>query len=331
MKVELVSSISTALWADLLNRCPRKSPFQREGWARALAASVRGFDCLWLVATDSGGSYLGGIPLIRERKYLFRRYLSMPYGTCGGPVLAEEDEGLMADLVGALARLLAESKTHSFFCALPPFSKPWPDHISSMLGKITAIESSTHVLRLTDDFDSIWMGYQKRNRNIIRKAVKSGAVARVVSGVKPAETLYRLYRDLARNWHGHVPHPLSLVEACVTYPGRPFAQIWQAVIEDEVHGSLLAIYDDQEVFPWLMGSTPYSRTLGVNNFLVSEMIRDACNRGLARVNLGGSMGDPGIEHFKRALGAEKTPVTHYVWDSRFAAVARRARGFIRRG
>jgi hypothetical protein len=237
----------------------------------------------------------------------------------------------MAELVRALARLLSDSKSHSFSCAIPPRCRPWPDEIRSLLGQTTAIENSTHVLELADGFDSIWMGYQKRNRNIIRKAIKAGTVARVASGPKPAGTLYGLYRGLARRWRGHSAHPYRLIEACATYSGRPFAQIWQAVIDGDVHGSLLAIYDDEEVFPWLMGSTPRSRTLGVNNFLVSELIRDACNRGLARVNLGGSMGNPGIEHFKRALGATKVPAIHYIWDSRFAAMARSVKSLVRGG
>jgi hypothetical protein len=255
----------------------------------------------------------------------------MPFGTYGGMVLAEDDEGLMAELIGALARTLSESNSHSFSCALPPRCKPWSDHLRSLLGQTTVNETSTHVLELAEGFDSIWMGYQKRNRNIIRKAVKAGTTARVISGSKPAGTLHGLYRRLAQRWRGHSPHPYRLIEACATYSGRPFAQIWQAVIDDEVHASLLAIYDDEEVFPWLMGSTPQSKALGVNNFLVSELIRDACNRGLVCVNLGGSMGNPGIEHFKRALGAVKIPVTHYVWDSRLAAFARRAKNLARGG
>jgi CelD/BcsL family acetyltransferase involved in cellulose biosynthesis len=330
LKVELVSGIESSRWAELLSSCPYASPFQHEGWAQVLAASIQNFDCFWLIAADSSGTYLGGMPLIRERKFFFRRYLSMPYGTYGGFVLAEEDELLAAELMRALARLLSDSKSHSFSCALSPRSKTWSENIRSLLGSTTAAENSTHVLELAEGFDSIWMAYQKRNRNIIRKAVKAGTTARVVSGPEPARTLYELYRGLARSWHGHYLYPYPLIEACTTYPGRPFAQIWQAVIDDHVHGSLLAIYDDEEVFPWLMGSTPYSRTLGVNNFLLSELIRDACNRGLARVNLGGSMGNPGIEHFKRALGATKVPVTHYVWDGRLAAMARRVKGLLRR-
>jgi hypothetical protein len=329
LKVELVKSIDVARWTELLSRCPYSSPFHHEGWARVLATSIQNLDCFWLVAADSSGAYAGGMPLIRERRFVFQRYLSMPFGTYGGLILADENEALMAELVRALSRTLSESKAQSFFCALPPRCKPWPDGIRSLLGRSSVVESSTHVLDLEGGFDRLWMGYQKRNRNIIRKAIKAGTTVRVVSGPKPAGTLYKLYRGLARGWSGHAPYPYRLIEACATYSGRPFAQIWQAIIDEVVHCSLLAIYDDHEVFPWVMGSTRYSRTLGVNNFLVSELIRDACNRGLARANLGGSMGNPGIEHFKKALGGVKTPLVHYVCDSRFAAIARRVKNLAR--
>jgi CelD/BcsL family acetyltransferase involved in cellulose biosynthesis len=329
LKVELVSIIDTSRWAELLTRCAYASPFHHEGWAHVIATSMNNLDCFWLLAIDSDGTYLGGIPLIREQRYFFKRYLSMPFGTYGGLVLAQGEEALGGDLIRALARLLADSGAHSFFCALAPRSRPWPEDVKSTLEKTVVLEASTHVLELDGDFDAIWKGFQKRNRSVIRKAFEAGAVARVVSGIKPAETLHSLYRKQARGWRGHSSYPYRLVEACSTYSGRPFAQIWQALIDDEIHSSLLSLYDGHEVFPWLMGSTPESRRTGINNFLLSELIRDACSKRVDRVNLGGSMGDPGIEHFKRAFGAVKTPTVQYIWDSRFAALARRAVRLVR--
>ena len=294
-----------------------------------IATSMHNVDCFWLLATDSDGAYLGALPLIREQWCFLKRYLSMPFGTYGGLVLAQGEEALGGDLVRALAGLLADSGAHSFFCALAPRGRPWSEDLTSTLGRTATLETSTHVLELNGDFDAVWKGFQKRNRAVIRKAFEAGAVARVVSGAKPARTLYSLYRRQARGWRGHSTYPYRLIEACSTYSGRQFAQIWQALINDEIHSSLLAVYDDHEVFPWLMGSTPQSRRTGINNFLLSELIRDACSRRVDRVNLGGSMGDPGIEHFKRAFGAVKTPAMQYVWDSRSAALARRAMRFVR--
>jgi hypothetical protein len=189
---------------------------------------------------------------------------------------------------------------------------------------------STHILKLDGDFESIWKGYQKKNRAVIRNAMRAGTDVSVVSGPKAATTLHGLYARQAQAWGDHKPYKYRLIEGCATYEGRAFAQLWQAVIDGVVHSSLLAFYDDREVFPWLMGSTPECRKLGVNNYLISEIIRDACNRGLERVNLGGSMGNPGIEHFKRALGGVETPVYHYIWDGRFFSLARRIKNSLRR-
>ncbi len=330
MKIELLRSIDASRWGRLLGRCPYRSPFFHEGWTRVLATSDTSFDAFWLVAVDKSGEYAGGMPLINQLNFPFRRFLSLPYGTYGGPIVAEGDGAVETGLLRAMAEVLRRHKSNSFFCAIPPDRVHWPEERRTILGRSRVLEESTHVLELNGDFDTIWKGYQKRTRNIIRKAIKAGTDVRVVSGPKPANTLHTLYARQARGWRGHKPYKYRLIEGCATYEGRAFAQLWQAVIDEQVHSSLLAFYDDREVFPWLMGSTPESRKLGINNHLVSELIRDACNRGLERVNLGGSMGDPGIEHFKRSLGGVKVPIYHYIWDSRLIALARRARNAIRR-
>lgn len=329
MKVELVRSIDESRWARLLASCKHRSPFHHEGWARVLATSDSALDAFWLVATAPDGSYLGGLPLIRQRKLALVRFLSMPYGTYGGLVAVGDDEGVEIELLKGLKREFEKSKSLSFTCAPAPEDTPWSDELLHVLGTPKILEMSTHVLSLQGGFERIWSGYQKRNRNIIRKAIKAGTAVSVVSGPKAATTLHGLYTQQARHWAGHKPYKYRLIEGCATYEGRAFAQLWQAVIDGVVHSSLLAFYDDREVFPWLMGSTPECRKLGVNNYLVSEIIRDACNRGLERVNLGGSMDDPGIEHFKRALGADKKPVYHYIWDGRAFALARRVKRALR--
>lgn len=330
MKTELVHSIDASRWAELLERYPHRSPFHHEGWARVLATSDTALDVFWLLAVDSDGRYLGGVPLIRQRKFSLIRFLSMPYGTYGGLVSAECDQEVEVELLRSLKGVLAKSRSLSFACALPPDCGPWPDRLRLVLGVPTVLEMSTHILELNGDFVRIWEGYQKRNRAIIRKAIAAGAGVSVVSGPKAATTLHGLYTRQAGGWSDHRPYKYRLIEGCATYEGRAFSQIWQASIDGRVLSSLLAFYNDREVFPWLMGSTPECRNLGINNYLVSEIIRDACNRGLARVNLGGSMGNPGIEHFKRALGGIKTPTYHYIWDGRLFSMARRARNALRR-
>jgi len=269
--------------------------------------------------------------MIRQRKLSLSRFLSMPFGTYGGPISAGADERVDAELLRALRSVLAERRSLSFACALPPDRGPLPEALASILGQPKVLGMSTHILELDGDFERVWKRYQKRNRAVIRKAIAAGTDVRVVSGPKAATTLHGLYARQARGWRGHRPYKYRLIEGCATYEGRPFTQLWQAVIGNHVMSSLLAFYDDREVFPWLMGSTPECRKLGVNNYLVSEMIRDACNRGFSRVNLGGSMGNPGIEHFKRALGAVKAPTYQYIWDGRLFSIARRARDFLRRG
>jgi hypothetical protein len=330
LKVEIVRSIDESRWARLLARCGHRSPFHQEGWARVLATSDAALDAFWLLATDQDGSYLGGMPLIRQRKLSMIRFLSMPYGTYGGLVAVGDDEAVEIELLKGLRRHFEHSRSLSFTCAPPPEDTPWSDELSRVLGTPKVLEMSTHILGIEGGFDKIWAGYQKRNRNIIRKAIKAGTDVSVVSGPKAATMLHGLYASQAKSWGDHKPYKYRLIEGCATYEGRQFAQLWQAVIDGVVHSSLLAFYDDREVFPWLMGSTSECRKLGVNNYLVSEIIRDACNRGLERVNLGGSMGNPGIEHFKRALGAVKTPVHHYIWDGRFFALARRVKRLLRR-
>ena len=256
MKIELVRSIDESRWAKLLGSCRHRSPFHHEGWARVLATSDTALDAFWLLATASDGAYLGGLPLIRQRKLSMIRFLSMPYGTYGGLVSVNDDEAVEIELLKGLKKIFAESRSLSFTCAPPPGDTPWSEELSSVLGEPKVLEMSTHMLKLDGGFEGIWDGYQKRNRNIIRKAMKAGTDVSVVSGPKAATTLHGLYAKQAREWETHKPYKYRLIEGCATYEGRAFTQLWQAVIDGVVHSSLLSFYDDREVFPWLMGSTP---------------------------------------------------------------------------
>ncbi len=296
-------------WEDLCRRDPHATLFLHPRWMEAITAAYPRYRPLWLVAGDEGRT-LGILPLVRYRRLGLDQYLSMPFGTHGGPVLDPEAGRLtVSALAKGWRRLTRGGRVLRF--ELTVFDPP-PEMraaLAAPLGRDFQ-EFRTHIIDLSLGFDVLWSRrYHKNTRNCVRVAEKAGVTVAVERGPEAVEVLCRLHADQAAHWEGIQPHPREAVARVVEVMGDD-ARIYVARDRDgaPLTAALNLEHADREVHPWMSGSAPESRPVRAYHLLMSTAIREACERGRATWNFGGSGGNEKIEFFKSTFGAEAVPV-----------------------
>jgi CelD/BcsL family acetyltransferase involved in cellulose biosynthesis len=106
----------------------------------------------------------------------------------------------------------------------------------------------------------------------------------------------------------------EFIRDCVQYPN---GRLYLARKKDRTVGTVLGFASRSELFLWQGSRAREEYPIGTENLLIARMIEDACAEGIRTVDLGASLGDPGIEKFKESFGAEKTEYTILKWTHPF--------------
>ena len=100
-----------------------------------------------------------------------------------------------------------------------------------------------------------------------------------------------------RKGHQEVFHMLTQARA---------AEIFQAVLDQEVVSSILVLLCSQGAYYHTAGTSPRGMALGASHFLINEIARELSERSLQKFNLGG-VDDPdgGLARFKSGFGSTR--------------------------
>jgi CelD/BcsL family acetyltransferase involved in cellulose biosynthesis len=322
LRVQLVDRAPES-WGALWEADPRATFFQHPRWMEAVTRGYPADRPLWLTA-EEGGRAVGIVPLVRRRKWGLDQYLSMSFGTHGGPLVAAPDPGpVIAALAGGFRRLcVAPRVVRSEMTVLDP-----PVAVRAALAGSLGDwfqDFRTHLVDLTVGFDELWNHrYAKNTRNCVRMAERAGVAVGVERGGEAVEILCRFHAAQAEAWEGIQPHPREAVAGIVGALGSD-ARIYVARTEggDPLAAVLNLEHGGREVHCWMSGSSPEARPLRAFHLLLSTAIREAAGRGFSSWDFGASGGNPKIEFFKASFGARPVPVLRC---SRIAGWFRRLR------
>lgn len=277
------------VWTSFVDGHPDSTAYHLWQWRNVFERAF-GRDCDYLVARRSG--YVTGVlPLVHFQSGLFGRFsVSLPFVNYGG-VLANDTTSARALLEHA-TRLAAGRRSshvelrHRVRC----FSDlPARHHKVTML------------LTLAGDRTTMWERLDRKVRNQIRKAEKSGLAA-VVGG---KELLGEFYEIFARNMRdlGTPVYPRQFFEAVLDeFPQQTSVIVVRHGIKAVAAGISFAYRNVLEV-PWASSLGRY-RALCPNNLLYWTFIEHAIVRGLSMLDFGRSTPGEGTFHFKRQWGAE---------------------------
>jgi serine/alanine adding enzyme len=282
-------------WDAYVLRCPQASQYHQHRWRRVFERAM-GHECAYLSA-HRDEAIVGVLPIVKFQSWLFGRLLiSLPFVNYGG-VLAEA-EGVAEALVTAAGDL---GRTW------------WAKHVElrHVARRFTDLPFRQHKVAMTlavpdgATSESLWNGLDRKVRNQVRKAEKSGLVA--VSGGR--ELLDDFYRVFAQNMRdlGTPVYSAELFEA-VLRECKEDARVFVVRLQQvPVAAGITLGFRDVLENPWA-SSLREHRDKCPNMLLYWAMLQHAASTGHRVFDFGRSTPDEGTYHFKKQWGAREVPL-----------------------
>lgn len=264
----------------------------------------------YYLLAESGGEVKGILPLFLCKSFLFGDFLiSVPYAVYGGICASDEEaETALFEAAGKISQ-----KENVNYMEL---RNSFPGN----LGLPTKNLYAYFRLELSDDPEVIWTGMRKRNRNILRKGIKSGLEIRHAGiGKVDSSSFEEFYHFFARSQRnlGTPVLPVKFFEN-IFQTLKERVSIISALYKGEVASCMMNYYFKDMALPYYIGYDPRFLKFAVNNFIVWEEIKFCCRAGYKRFDLGRSRVDSGSYSFKKHWGIEPKPL-HYQYALHKAA------------
>jgi hypothetical protein len=180
---------------------------------------------------------------------------------------------------------------------------PWP-----LAGyKVPATwKSSAHptaVIDLSEGAEVALNGLDGVVRRMAGQAERRGVECSPSRSGMGVSTYYAMLREASEHWGlGRPPFPRELLEGLVAYGGTD-VEIWFASADGHPIAGGVILYGSEELFFWSAAMRQAYGRLRPSNALNVALIKAGAQRRMRWYNLGASEGLPGVERFKRGLGA----------------------------
>jgi FemAB-related protein (PEP-CTERM system-associated) len=291
--LEITTGATESEWDRYVASHPSASAYHVWRW-RHVFEEAFGHETIYLSAREDG-EIVGVLPLVLFRSALFGRFaVSLPFVNYGG-VCARDAEVAQA-LVDGARKIAVENRLKHV--ELRHTTAQFPD-LPARQHKVGMF------LALARDAASAWDAIDRKARNHVRKAEKSGLTTR--SGGR--ELLDRFYRVFATNMRdlGTPVYSIRLFDRVLsTFPDT--TRVFLVDKDDTtVAGGIAIVHRDTLEVPWA-SSLRASRPLCPNNLMYWRIIEHAIAAGLRTFDFGRSTPNEGTFHFKQQWGAEPRPL-----------------------
>ncbi len=323
-------------WSDLLSRDPSAEYTQTRYWTEAVCAHLPQARAVWLSLRRSG-VLVGGLSAVErtgEKKFRGlmpgrRRLESSLEGTSGGPLVAGDLESPEQDhafgmLVDAYSDLELGSLGTRAMVLDPTREKRFGPLMQSLPGWVRT-DVSTAAVSLEGGIEQVEKSRLVRTkRNERNRGLRRGVEVFPTGDVELLREYYGIYARASRHW-GVEPSPLTLLEALLQ-DGDDRVFFICVRFEGKVIGGHLNLHYGDRILAWngvtdpAMSRSHFPATLCFWGDLV-----EACQRGAAWLDMGGSGGVGSLVGFKKYFGAELQMRGLYVRDSLAAGILRRGR------
>jgi CelD/BcsL family acetyltransferase involved in cellulose biosynthesis len=312
----MIESLSISDWRAFDSRHPAPTFFARPAWA---LAQERAFPHLRAhpvnVRLRNGKRVIVPFVIASGGRLRWRELIGMPLG---GYTSALHDDGSLATAVEFSEALsIVRRECDILQCT------PWPMGPGAFARGASERMYETSIIDLSKGVDAALGGLTGASRRMAGQSQRRGVdCARSQSGMAPS-TYYEMLRAASdRRGAGAPQIPKPLLDALLALGGDD-VQIWFAEHLGHPVAGGIVLYGSQELFFWSAAMRPEYAQLRPSNALNVALIRAACERGVRWYNLGASEGLPGVERFKRGLGAialqyktlryERTSYALYSW------------------
>jgi FemAB-related protein (PEP-CTERM system-associated) len=292
--VSVSPDIASPDWDGYLAAHPEATSDHLWGW-RHIFENVLGHRTVYLAA-HRGSQVVGVLPLVLLQSRLFGRSVtSLPALNSGG---------IVADDVPAARALLeqAERIARSFGAAHLELrhARRQFDHLPFRQHKLAFRRE------LPATSEALWAGTDRKVRNQVRKAQKSG-LEPVRGGVELLEDFYRVFAENMRDL-GTPVYPRRLFEDVLRLFPLGARVTLVRLKRTPLAGAVSIRWRDTMLVPWA-SSLRKHRPLCPNMLLYWALLEQAIAEGVRVFDFGRSSPDSGSQQFKRQWGATETPLT----------------------
>lgn len=286
----VATSAEASEWDRFVASHPGATGYHAWAW-RDVIARAFGHESIYLSAR-SGGSIVGVLPLVFINSRLFGRSLtSLPFLNYGGVVAGTTD--IAERLVEAAATIARERR-----CPHVELR-----HIDR---RMPALPVRQHkVTMLLPLVKPVWDGLDRKVRNQIRKAQKSGLMADR-GGVELLADFYTVFARNMRDLGTPVYSRRLFEEALRAFPDRAALHVVRLEGRPVAAGLTYRTAGTVEV-PWASSIRDYS-ALCPNHLLYWSVIEAAVENGCDTLDFGRSTPGEGTFKFKEQWGAQPVPL-----------------------
>lgn len=285
-------------WDAYVRAHPDASGYHLWRWRRVFETAF-GHETTYLAARESS-AIAGVLPLVTFDSWAFGRFaISLPFVNYGG-VLAD-NEPVARALVDAAGRLAAERSWR--FVELRHRRRTEPA-LAVKQHKVAML------LPLERDEDAMWVALDRKVRNQIRKAMKSGLV--VEQG--GSELLRDFYDVFASNMRelGTPVYDAGFFEAVLVQLGAAARVFVARAGRRAVAAAIACAFRDVIEVPWA-ASLRSCRALEPNDLVYWTVIQHAIANGMRTLDFGRSTPGDGPFHYKKHWGAVPQPLAWEYW------------------
>jgi len=307
--IEIRTDVEPAEWDAYVDRASEASVYHRSAWAPVMR-EVFGHEVRCLAATQ-GARVVGVLPLVFFRSPLFGRFaVSMPFLNYGG-VVADDEASRGRLLEAAVGEARAR---RARYVELRHVRRHYP-------GLAVRSHKVAMTLALGPSVEEQWSALDRKLRNQVRKAEKSGLTA-VSGGVDLLDgfhdVLARNMRDLGTPVHGR----RFFAAVLDAFPNE--TRVFAIRHEGRAVAASLVIWHREGIeVPWASSLRAYN-PLCANVLLYWHMLRFAIDRGLMVFDFGRSTPGEGTYQFKKQWGAVATPLHWEYWADEGVALPDRS-------
>jgi FemAB-related protein (PEP-CTERM system-associated) len=284
IQVKTLRPEDAARWDDFVMHCPQATFFHRAGWQQVLERAFG--HATWFLYAEIDNRIVAVLPLAQVRSTLFGNKLcSLPFCVYGG-IAGEGPAAQALDL--AAQRLAAQLRVdHLEYRNIMPGHQEWlapPLYFTFRKELLPQVEANL-------------LAIPRKQRAMIRKGVAAGLRSEIDSETR---RFYRLYAASVHRLGTPVP-PLRYFAILRAVFGSD-CEILSVFHRGDTVSSVLSFYFRDEVLPYYAGGGEAARALAANDFMYWEVLRRACERGVARFDFGRSKQGTGAFDFKKNWG-----------------------------
>ena len=294
------SDVTDARWDAYVQAHPAASVYHLAAWPRLLARVFR--RDLQMLAATVDGRVTGVLPLIGFRSRIFGTFaVSLPFVNYGG-VLADDVASERALLDAAIGVARSWGASHLEL-----------RHTDQKFG---GLQSKRHKVGMTMALqgtpDTQWQALDRKLRNQVRKAEKSGLTV-TIGGAADVDGFFDVFSHNMRDLGTPVYSKRFFEEMLAAFPEQ--ARVFTVMHRGQpVAAAVTQVFRDTFEVPSASSLREF-RTLCPNVLLYWEMVRFAVSAGLTTFDFGRSTPGDGTFLYKQQWGAEAHPLVWEYWTA----------------